>query len=256
MHVKNIGWIAIIATLLFWGCSSPPPKMESVSPEATVQIASVDLSGFNKRIERGNITDFVKILKREGVEILALQKLTRYPGVATRVDVVDEISAQTEWQDAYGETMNISGRSTGNAVLSLYPITARDNQLFDNVKSAAFAGAMIAVVDAGVCPVAVVSTAIPSRASEHDQTNCFGRIAASPLLEKKPAMIVAGNFPGSDAVRNSYALSALPVKGTEDAGRQNIWYTSDSRFHLLSARTIQTGFGPMVIVSMGIYRKR
>ena len=256
MQSTNHLWIALITALLFWGCPSPPPKMETVSPEATVQIASIDLSGFNKRIERGHIGEFVNILKREGVEILAVQKLTRYPGVATRIDILKEIGAETEWEDAYGETMNISGRSTGNAVFSLYPITARENRLFENVKSAAFDGAMIAIVDAGVCPVAVVSMAIPSSASESDLSRCLSLIAASESLEKIPAMVVAGNYPGTDSVRSSRGLLDLNVNRTDETGRQKIWYTSDARIQPIASRTIHTGFGPMVIVSMGIYRKR
>src|SRR5258706_465721 len=64
-------------------------KKKPMEPEITIQVASLDLSLHTKKIERADILQFAGELKREKVDILALQGISRYPGVTTRVDIVD-----------------------------------------------------------------------------------------------------------------------------------------------------------------------
>ena len=68
-----------------------------------ITVASLNLTNLNKRIKRADITRLWQQLKSEQVEVLAIQNLTRYPGVSTRIDPVAELARQADWRQAFGE---------------------------------------------------------------------------------------------------------------------------------------------------------
>jgi len=152
--LKTISLQAFVLTLaILFLCSCTTPRKaekEAVTnkPEITIQIASINLANLKKRIERKNIIELVKILQSEQVDILAVQGISRYPGIASRVDFVNELSAKTEWRNIFGEMLNISGRQTGNAIFSAYPVLSHQNISWARVKSAYFDAALQATVDA------------------------------------------------------------------------------------------------------------
>lgn len=244
-----------LAIFIFWGCPSRPPKAEKeiTKPEITLQIASLNLTNLNKRIERKDINQLTKILKREQVEVLAVQNISRYPGVSTRVDLVNELTAQADMRSAFGEMLNSSGRQIGNAVFSSYPILSHFNQSFDNVKSANYEAALATTIDAGVASVIVISAQFPLKASSDEQTQCVKLISALNPNSNKPLMVVAGNLP--TAAKADGSFKEIQILNEKSASNQ-LWYTSSGSLEVLSSRTIQTDLGTMVIARLGLFRQK
>jgi endonuclease/exonuclease/phosphatase family metal-dependent hydrolase len=205
--IKAISVRAFVLTLvILYLCScTMPPKAE-----ITIQIASINLANLNKRIERNSIIELVKILKSKQVDILAVQGISRYPGVAARVDFVNELSAKTDWRNVFGEMQNISGRQTGNAIFSVYPILSHQNFSWDRVKSTSFDAALQATVDAGARPLTVVSTQLPPKATANEQAQCSKLIAAMNPDTINQLTIVAGNMPTDETIRTTNSFDEVP----------------------------------------------
>jgi hypothetical protein len=251
--------ILTLVTVSFWGCPSTPPKSEkkeSLRPELSLQIASIDLAQFSKRIERKHITELAKALKREQIEVLAVQGIARYPGVSTRTDFVDELTKQTDWRNVFGEMVNASGRQTGNAIFSSYPILSHYNETFDKVKSANFDAAIQATVDAGVRSVVVVSTQLPAKATSEDQRRCLKLITALNPDRTNPLTIVAGNLPSSATLRTDNAFTEVTPLESSGSNTSKIWYTTNSGLQLITTRTVETELGSLVIVQLGLFRQK
>ncbi|HTP79757.1 MAG TPA: hypothetical protein VMM57_05075 [Bacteroidota bacterium] len=237
-------------------CSSPPPekKEEVLRPAITFQVASLNIGGVNRRIEKKDISALARILKREQIEILAVQGITRYPGLETRVDFVSELSSQAEMRNAFGEMMNNSGRQTGNAVFSSYPIRSNVNRSFDGVKSATFEAALQTVIDGGVRDIAVVSAQLPQKAGADDQSQCVRAIAAFNTPDRNYPTVVAGNLPMAEAVRTTGAFDdTRSLIASDKSIPSRIWYDGRNLLKPLSARVVETEFGPMVVAQFGIY---
>jgi endonuclease/exonuclease/phosphatase family metal-dependent hydrolase len=214
----------------------------------------MNAAALNKRLEKKDVAAFVRILKREQVEIVALQNIVRYPGLETRIDAVNEISSQADMRSAFGEMSDNAGRQMGNAVLSSYPIHSNANTLFDGVKSATFEAALHAVIDGGVKEILVFTATLPPKASMEDQAACIRRIsAANPAASPYP-MIVAGNLPAGESVRKAAGFEDVQAQfATLKNASTRVWYSGPA-FHPLSAKTVETEFGTMTIVQFGIFR--
>jgi hypothetical protein len=245
--------LLIVAVLL---CSCVPASdfEKGIKPEATLQFASLNLGNLSRRIEKKNIDDLVKTLKNEKVEVLAVQELTRYPGVSTRVDFVNEFSKQSEWGSAFGEMANLSGKQTGNVVFSFYPIVSYHNQTFDKIQSAHFEAALEAMVDAGVHTITVVSAQLPNGSSADEHAECIKLINTSASGKSNPLIIIAGNLPSSDRIRKANSLnevkSTISGKGTVP----KIWYSADASLQLLNSRIVETELGRLIIAELGIFK--
>jgi hypothetical protein len=248
----------ILATFLLWSCASPPNigNVRVSKPEITLQIASLDLGNLGKRIERKHVVELAKVLKREQVEVLAVQGISRYPGVSTRIDFVNELSDQTDWRNVFGEMQNISGRQTGNSIFSSYPILSHHNQSFDHVKSADFEAALQATIDAGVRSLVVVSTQIPPKATADEQTQCMKLISALNPEETHPLTIIAGNLPSSETVRATNTFTEVPPPESIKGKIPKVWYSANASFQLLTSRAVETDLGTLVIVQLGLYRQK
>jgi len=238
------------------GCSSQPAQKESKAgtPELTIQVASMNLASLNKRIEKRDIKKIVDILKREQIEILSVQAITRYPGVATRVDFVDELAKQGDLNSAFGEMINNSGRQTGNAIFSSYPIRSKVNQPFEKIKSVKFEAAFLAMIDGGTRPVYVVSAQIPLHAPLADQKACIAQISSLHQGEKNGAIIITGNLPTADGI-----LAGGPYRGVAGTDSREaatgMWMMSNESLKVSSIRTIETDFGPMIVAQFGLFRQ-
>jgi endonuclease/exonuclease/phosphatase family metal-dependent hydrolase len=254
--------VVIIALLMLAGCSAPQTqKVDTgadtvLKPELTLQVASLNLANHNKRIEKKDIERLSKILKKEQIEVLSVQGITRYPGVETRVDFVNELIAKSDMRHVFGEMMNSSGRQTGNGIFSSYPLRNNHNQPFDGVKSASFEAALQSSVDGGVRDIVLVSTLLPPKASETDQSACL-RMISKNIGANEP-LIVTGNLPLSERVRSigryedvSDAAGASKTKNLAT----HIWYASDGVLKLIGARTLETDFGTMLIAQFGLFRQ-
>lgn len=251
--------LLLFSIVLFWGCPSTPPRAEKETarkPELTIQIATINLGQFSKRIEQRHITELARTLKREQVEVLAVQGIARYPGVAARVDFVNELTSQTDWRNVFGEMLNISGRQTGNAIFSSYPILSHHNEMFDDIRSSNYDAALQAILDAGVRSLVVVSTQMPSKATAEEQARCMKLIATLNPDTKNPLTIVTGNLPSSESVLAGAAFTEVPPLESAKTSVSKLWYSSNVGLQLLTSRSVETELGSLVIVQLGLFRQK
>jgi endonuclease/exonuclease/phosphatase family metal-dependent hydrolase len=245
--------LIVAVAFLLYGCPVPPGAEKESKPEITLKIASINLGNFKKRMEKKYITGLVKRLKNEKIEVLAVQEVTRYPGVATRTDFIDELKNQTEWRSVFGEMANLSGRQTGNAVLSAYPIISNYNRSFDEIKSAQFQAALLAIVDAGVGTITVVSATLPDRSSEDETMQCIRMINGS-LSDRERGAIISGNLPSSESIRRANSFLDVSPSKHRNKSEPIVWYSAGGRIKLIGSKSVETEFGRLIIVEIGLLR--
>jgi hypothetical protein len=232
------------------GATPGQPKLAT-----TVRIATLDLFNLKRRIEKKDIDRFVEVIKKEQVEVLAVQGISRYPNVKTRIDFVEEFPARADMRRVFGETIDMSGQQRVNAVFSIYPIQWSNKKEFE-VPSAFYESALQVSIDAGVKDVIIVSTRLPEKATAKELVSCTQTIAALQTKSDMP-FIVTGNLPLLSKVKapESFAdiKSALPA----DAGKtvtSRLWYAQGELFKPVSARTVKTELGTMTVVEFGLYQ--
>jgi hypothetical protein len=244
--LKTISLQAFVLTLaiLFLCSCTTPPKAEKEAlpkkPEITIQVASINLANLKKRIERKNIIELAKILQSEQVDILAVQGISRYPGIASRVDFVNELSAKTEWRNAFGEMLNISGRQTGNAIFSAYPVLSHQNISWDRVKR----------------PLTIVSTQLPPKATKKELAQCLKLITAMNPDTIDQLTIVAGNMPTEEIIRTTNSFTEVPPPKFAKGTISRIWYSTNTSIQLLASRSMETELGTLVIAQFGLLRQQ
>jgi endonuclease/exonuclease/phosphatase family metal-dependent hydrolase len=222
-----------------------------------MQVASLNLATFTKLFEKKQIDQFAKLLKKEQIDILAVQGVTRYPGIERHVDFVNELVARSEMRQVFGEMFNNAGRQSGNGIFSVYPLRNNHNEPFDGVKSALFEAALATSVDRGIKDVVVVSATLPPKAPESDQSKCLRIISDKGNAGTNRPMVVTGNLPSSVTVRESGRF--LDVVSSDNAiGGKNpatkIWYTDDGSLKVLGVRTVETEFGTMLVAQFGLFQ--
>jgi endonuclease/exonuclease/phosphatase family metal-dependent hydrolase len=245
------------------GCSAPLTVTKSITPAPpqptlalSVKVACLDLYGYGKRIEKKDIERFSATLKREQIEILAVQGITRYPNVKTRVDFVSELATQMDMRHVFGESIDISGRQEGNAVFSIYPIRSNQKKEYD-VPSAFAETALHVSIDAGVQDVAIVSTRLPAKASSEELAKCMRTIAE---LQKRPdaPFVITGNLPthrrSRDFEQFTDLQSSLP-DGSAKLQTSRLWYLQGDLFKVVAARTVKTELGTMTVAEFGLYQQ-
>jgi hypothetical protein len=251
---------SLLILLILAGCAAPTTKKAEAppkKPDVIMQVASLNLADFNKRFEKGEIGKFSKLLKKKQIDVLSVQGITRYPELRSRVDFVKELVAKTDMRSTFGEMYNSAGRQDGNAIFSIFPQRNNHNDSFDGVKSADFQAALQSSVDGGVKDVIVVSTVLPPKASEADQSACLSIIAKKSVALPNQPMILTGNLPVSEKiqVKDSYRdVEPSVEKGKESDLKTRIWYSNDGSLELIGARTIETEFGPMLVAKFGLFR--
>jgi len=259
--LKRIVLFLLAALLVLAGCSAPTTTKTGApavrKPDLTLQVASLNLSGFNKRFERTGIVQFSKLLKKEQIDVLSVQGITRYPGLESRVDFVNELVAKSDMRYSFGEMFNSSGRESGNGIFSAYPMRNTHNDPFDGVRSATFEAALQSSVDGGVKDVIVVSATLPPKAPESDESACMDIIAKKSVALRDQPMIVTGNLPSSADIRakGSYVDVTETEKGAKEKDPDTrIWFTNDGSLKLIGTRILETEFGPMLVAQFGLFR--
>jgi endonuclease/exonuclease/phosphatase family metal-dependent hydrolase len=259
--------IIIVTALFISGCPStkestkekttvpPPPAVKKPpAPELSVTVASINLAKLSRRVERKDVELLVNILRKEKVDVLTLQSVSRYPDVTTRIDIPDELARDAEMRSVFGETITLSGKQNGNTIFSMYPILSSENTHYDGITSTNFESALQAVIDCGSRDIVFVSTNLPERASLEDQTTCINRLSSFNVLYINHPLIITGNMPKSDAMRNVVAFDGTKATHEEDAPR--MWFSNDGSLKLLHESVGHTPLGPMMIVQFGIFRKQ
>ncbi|HTY38109.1 MAG TPA: hypothetical protein VMH23_13410 [Bacteroidota bacterium] len=247
--------------LFLCACSAPPAAIKTAPPPAptlatSVKMASIDLTNYGKRIEKKDIERFAAVLKKEQVEVLAVQGITRYPNVKTRVDFVNELAAQTDMRHAFGESIDIMGRQQGNAVFSVYPIRSNQKKDYD-VPSAFSEYALHVAIDAGICDVTLVSTRLPARAPAEDLAACIKTITELRATAEMP-FVVSGNLPALKQTRGTDIYSDVQATLPEGSGKtltSQLWYVQRELFKLLQARTVKTELGTLTVAEFGLYQQ-
>ncbi len=113
--------IVTLAVLFLAGCPKPvvqDTNQQSSVPELTLTVAALDLTQLNRRLTKDDVSDLWNVVKREKIEVVAIQNITRYPNVATRIDLVKEFGSLSDWRTMFGELVDNSGAQTGNAVFA------------------------------------------------------------------------------------------------------------------------------------------
>lgn len=257
--------VLLVSGLLFLvSCGVPPKAAKDETAAAaprppklmlTLKVASIDLYGLGRRIEKRDVEKFSTLLKKEQVEVLAVQGITRYPNVKTRVDFVSELAALADMRHAFGETIDISGQQRGNAVFSMYPIRSNVTKEFD-VPSSFLESALQVTVDAGVHDVRIVSTRFPEKATSRDVTSCVHTLRGLQKASESP-FVAAGNLPVQRSSREQDAFTDVRSAMETDPGKamtSRVWYVSGELFRLLSARTVKTDLGTLTMAEFGLYQ--
>ncbi len=259
--------LVIVVPAILAGCGAskdagnpvPPPAGEATPVAApvaamTVRIASLDLSGFRGRIERSHVDELAGLIASNNIDVLAVQGITRYPTVATRTDLVAELASATGMFHAFGETINVSGRQSGNAVFSSYPVSSSDARSYDGVSGNTFEGALRAVIDAGTRPLVVVSTRLPDPLVGNDARACSDLLSAMAAEAGRDPFVVLGNLPrppgGSawEEVRGSGETAG----GTPGARPGSLWY-SHGPLSIGAASGLKCGLGTLLVTEAGIF---
>jgi endonuclease/exonuclease/phosphatase family metal-dependent hydrolase len=234
---------------------TPPPAAvkKPALPDMTINVASIDLAKVSKKIESGEIERLTETIKKEKIDILAMQGITRYPDLKNRADIVNELSERTAMRHSFGETIALSGRQSGNAVFSAYPIRSTENTRYEGVRSTNLESAVQAIIDCGIRDVVVISTRFPDKASVEDLTTCVNKLSSLNIVYINHPIIIAGNLPASEVLRTMASYQeAKPQKG-EAASR--IWFSEDRSLKLLSTKVVNTPLGQIMIGEFGIFRK-
>ena len=257
----------ILGLLLLTGCSTLPkavrvgtPSDASLStrkPALTLAVATLDLHGLKKRIGKSDVESLAVTLRREGIEVLAVQGIARYPTVKTRTDFVETLLSSVDMRYVFGETMNISGRQEGNAVFSTYPVRSHHNTEY-KVRSANYESALQVAVDAGVGDAMIISTRLPENVPNRDLASCMQTIVDIHNSVGDKPFIVAGNLPRSPELRKSANFAEVrgaPGKSEVAPQLSILWYIESEAVKLIEARSVETPLGPMVVAQFGLFSK-
>jgi hypothetical protein len=230
-----------------------PPALPSTRaiPEITVRVGSLDLSRTPRRIETADVLNLASTLKRDSIDILAVQGIIRYPGVTTRVDFVDELAFQSGMRYQFGESVTLSNRQQGNAVFSNYPIQSSSNTSFP-LTSAAFSAALQVVVDAGARDVVVISTLLPDRILPADEPSIASTFSSFNIFYNNRPIIIAGNLPRNSSIQTTGAFQA--IEHPRDFTLPRIWYSGDGSLRPVQAEPVKTNLGDMVVVNFSVFR--
>jgi endonuclease/exonuclease/phosphatase family metal-dependent hydrolase len=249
MNTPSFRFIVFCFALIAGGCSSgKEAARNNLVPYDTLTVGSLNLATLARRIEKDDAAQLARIVRRENLHILAVQGVTRYPQVTTRIDLVDELTARIEMYSAFGESANFSGRQTGNAVFSIYPIRSQRNTQYEGLQSNAFESAFQATIDCGLRDVVVVSTHLPEALTDADQRVCAKMLVSLKADYENNAMVVAGNLPASPNPTADFVVARSKESNSL------FWFSRDGSLRLLSKKTAKTPLGTMVIARLEIFR--
>ncbi len=230
----------------------PPPAVEKKGPSAaiTFELGVIDLGTHKGRIERADIEKLAAVVRREKIDVLAVQGIARYPGVATRVDFVDAFASAAEMRQAFGETANINGRVGGNAVFSVFPIRANATTHYTETHGAGFESALQAIIDCGARDVVVVSTRLPDKPTVSVETDAMSTYTNLWTTYVGRPVILCGNLPHAAVIQPPAAYGDASLHRDD---LPHIWYTHDGVLRFSGTKSEGTGLGPMVITQVAVF---
>ncbi len=228
----------------------PKPEKKPAAPEITFQFGSLDIYNHQGRIEQPSVDTLAGIIRREKIDVLAVQGIFRYPDLKTRIDFVDALSSSAELRSAFGETINRNGRQGGNAIFSLFPIKTTDNSHYVEMKGIGFEAALLAVIDCGVRDVVFVSTRLPENPGMGEETNAMSTFTSYYSYYIDTPIILSGNLPHVVIEQPPAAYRNIPL---DHAGSTKIWCIEDSTLKVIQTKVDTTNFGRLAIVQFGLF---
>ncbi len=263
----------LLFTFFFIGCppkeikrdETPPPPPRSLTKkplvqEMTFRTASFDLKTLSKRIERKDVVKTAALLKKEKVDIIAVQQLIRYPELKDRTDTFEELAKEMGMYKAFGENLTLSGRQTGNALFSSYPIRSHDNITYTGLKSYNFESALIGIIDLGISNVITICTRIPDKASETDETRCLNTLMVSKRSLDDAPMLLFGNitkpkqFEKVVDVTEPFEYNIVTHEQKSETQKFPFWYSSGD-IHLLQSYVRESELGLILIAEFQLVSK-
>jgi hypothetical protein len=258
--LQTIAGIALMyaLTVFFAGCPSPKPVQHEELPppppeparEFFITVGSVDLSSFPRKIEKSDIRKFTSQVKKDSLDILTLQGITRYPDLKDRIDIVDELSATTEMAAAFGETMTLTGRQSGNGIFSYYPIKSHESTSYTRLRSTRFESALQAIIDCGERELVIVSTQLPEKISLDEQSVIASTLGGFTIFYINRPMIISGNLLLSKTMRSLTSYNV--VENEKDKSLPKFWYSNDGSLRVKYSKTTETALGRMLCVRFNL----
>jgi hypothetical protein len=250
MNVLSPHFVVLLFILAIGGCSSSQDVGDKTpEPYDTLTVGSLNIANLGRRIETNDVARLARIVREENLHVLSIAGITRYPQLRTRVDIVDEIASRIDMYSGFGESATISGRQTGNAVLSVYPIRSQRTTEYRGLQTKSFESAFQAMVDCGLRDVMVVSTHLPEHPTNAEVAACVNTLASLRLEYSNYSMIIAGNLPTSSDRVKGFAV----VRSTE-GDVPVFWYSNDGSLRLVSQKRVKTPLGTMLVARFGIFR--
>ena len=279
MHTRvSIFLIVIAFAIVLSGCPStqqtqtPPKPVAETKPTApakpaakkfvlTFRIGSIDLTkGTGFKIERSHLEEMAAFAKREALDVVTMQGVARYPGLTTRVDIVETFAAISNMAPAFGENTTISGRQTGNAIFTRFPIISRTNTPFQGLHSTGFESALQATVDFGESQIVLVSTELPTGVPRNEILSCLSSLEQFRSYYISNPIFVAGNLPKDEMAKQFAMFKGVNPQGAATAPR--IWYSAPVGSGIAPGMTIEvieentrpSPLGVATVAEFGLYK--
>ncbi|MBI3194716.1 MAG: endonuclease/exonuclease/phosphatase family protein, partial [Ignavibacteriae bacterium] len=200
------------------------------------------------------------LLKKEKVDIVAVQQLIRYPELNDRTDTFEELAKELGMYKAYGENITLSGRQTGNALFSSYPIRSHDNITYTGLKSYNFESALLSIIDLGISNIITVCTRIPDKATSDDEARCLNTLMTAKRSLDDAPMLLYGNitkpkqFEKVVDITEPFEYNIVTHELKNETQKFPFWYSSGD-IHLIQSYVKETELGLVLIAEFKIFSK-
>ncbi len=266
MKMKKKYFIPLIIFSCLIGCKTLK-EFETVTPETrklkepvlTFNISGLNLSNESTKYSKTAISNLLAILKKEDIQIFALQGVTRYPDLPNRLDIINELQSATDMYFRFGETQNNSGRQYGHAVLSEFKIQSHHNSEYQSLKS--MNTYLSTLIDIGLYNVVITSTLIPDNLKNSEKIFCVSEWLKIQEEYKNCPVILTGNIAaaGIDNLNKTNFISLR--KNNSDTEtipmdiRTQVYYTDTEKMKIMEIKRVDTAFGDMFIYKFGLFNQ-
>ncbi len=223
--------------------ASTLPSAEKKANTSTVKILSINVRHTLK--EKSDVRRLSKLIKSTAAEIVAVQQIERPEEGKTGFDPVKELAKQTEMYDFFGKARFLEGFDSGNAILSMYPVTQTTIRQLPVGKGKVRRSLAFGIIDVGLREIAVASTELDDQSSSErvDQAEEIFSVAQS--YSEKP-FLVCGNFceplSGKAAAKmQEHFIAANLLQGSTANTEEHLYTFKDSKIQPISVEKLKFG---------------
>ncbi|HTR82151.1 MAG TPA: endonuclease/exonuclease/phosphatase family protein [Bacteroidota bacterium] len=240
--------IPFVAACVLNSCG--PSKEAAVVPPAakkamTSTVKILTLNARHTLKDRSDVRKLARIIKSHGVEILAVQQVERPEEGNDGFDAVKELGKELDMYNFFGKARYFEGVSSGNAVLSMYPVRQTIVQDLPVAKGKVRRSIAFGSVDVGLRNVDVASTELDDessseRVSEVEEIFSFAKPYAGELF------VVCGDFnepmsgKASARMGEHFTVANALEKSTENTD-QRLYVINDPKIRPLSIEKLRFG---------------